>query len=186
MSRSRLSVITVGCLALLAMQGATARGQAGFGQMAAGATPSFRAPGSYQRVSGRDNPALKFFGGDQAMKYAPSGRSQPMPAPQPVQTGATAKPFSGIQQTSGVSPYLALDQLESQEGLPNYYLFVKPALDQNQMNQAEQVRYRRMQQQIRRATTAGIMPTSTSGGMPTTGHSSQFLNNGGYYPAVRK
>jgi hypothetical protein len=186
MSRIRLSLVTVGCSALMAMQAAAAWGQAGYGQMAVGATPNFHTPGSYERVSGRSNPALTFFGGAKARKYAPAGRSQPMPPPQPLQTGAMMKPYSGVQQTSGVTPYLALDQLETQEGLPNYYLYVKPSLDQSQMNQAQQVQNRRMQQQMRRATTAGIMPTGTSGGMPTTGHSSQFMNNGGYYPALRK
>ena len=109
-----------------------------------------------------------------------------MPAPQPVNTGATVKPYSGVQQTASITPYLALDQFEMQTGLPNYYLFVKPQLDQYSNDQAQQVQERRMQQQLRRATTAGIVPTGTSGGMPTTGHSTQFMNNGGYFPSVQR
>jgi hypothetical protein len=109
-----------------------------------------------------------------------------MPAPQPVQTAAYTKPHSGIPTGPSVTPYLALDQFETQNGLPNYYLYVKPQLDQSEMNQAQQMQNRRMQQQLRRASTAGILPRTTSGGMPTTGHSTQFMNNGGYYPGLQR
>lgn len=188
MSRLRISILTLGCSLGLGLSASLAHAQAGYGQSAGynpagGGAATFRNSGGYQRVSGRSNPALSFFGGGRAMQYASSGNSQAMPAPQPVQTAAYSKPYSGVQQPQqSVSPYLALDQLETGSGLPNYYMFVKPALDQNSMNQAQQVQYRRMQNQMRRATTAGIMPTSLSGGMPTTGHSTQFMNNGGYYP----
>jgi hypothetical protein len=186
MSIVRVS-LAAGCAVLAWTASGAAFGQAGYGQMTPGARPTFRAPGSYERVSGRSNPALNFFRGARPAVYTPpSFRSQQMPAPQPVQTAAYVKPHSGLPTGPSVTPYLALDQLETQNGMPNYYLYVKPQLDQSDMNQAQQMQNRRMQQQLRRASTAGILPRTTSGGMPTTGHSTQFMNNGGYYPGLQR
>lgn len=186
MSRQGIRPFALCCFTSLAFAGSIAYGQAGYGQMAAGAAPSFRMPGSYERVSGRDNPALRFFGGSRALATTPLAHTQQMPAPQPVHTAAYTKPYSAPQASPSVSPYLALDQLETQNGLPNYYLFVKPQLEQAATNQAQQLQNRRMQQQMRRASMGGIIPRSTSGGMPTTGHSTQFMNSGGYFPGLQK
>jgi hypothetical protein len=185
MSTHRIALTALACCTFAAFLGSAVHAQTGFATTAAGATPSFRAPGSYQRLSGRDNPALRYFGGSKALAYSSAGRSRPMPAPQPVQTAAVVKPFSGVQPASAVTPYLALDERESTTGLPNYYLFVKPQLDQQARNQIQQAQYRRLQQQMRMATAGGVVSRSLSGGMPTTGHSTQFMNNGGYYPGLR-
>jgi hypothetical protein len=182
----RLS-LALGCAVLAGTAGAKAFGQAGYGQVTQGARPTFRAPGTYERVSGRSNPALNFFSNSRRAAYtAPSFRHQQMPAPQPVQTAAYLKPHSGLPSGPSVSPYLALDQLETQNGLPNYYLYVKPQLEQSAMNQAQQMQNRRMQNQLRRASTTGILPRTTSGGMPTTGQSTQFMHTGGYYPGLQQ
>ena len=61
MSAVRVSLVSVACCAALALQSGMARGQTGFSQMAAGAVPQFRTPGSYQRVSGRDNPGAELL-----------------------------------------------------------------------------------------------------------------------------
>jgi hypothetical protein len=175
-------VAVVGSAALLC--GASARGQ-GYAAPTGGAAPSFRQPGSYQRVSGRSNPALTYYGGSPALAYLPAGRSQQLPAPLPVQTGAAVKPFTSVPQHPSVTPYLALEQRESDVGLPNYYLYVQPQLEQQTLNNVQQAQYRRLQQQMRRGTTGAIVPAGLSGGMPTTGHSTQFMNNGGYYPGLR-
>jgi hypothetical protein len=185
MSRLNHSILALGTFVGATLACGSVFAQGGYGQMTNGGAPTFRAPGSYQRVSGRSNPALEFFGGSRALQYSAAGRTVPMPLPQPVQTAAYQKPYSGLNRGPSISPYLALDQIETSQGLPNYYLYVKPQLDQASTNQAQQVQNRRLQKQMRRATTAGIMPTSTSGGMPTTGHSTQFLNNGGYYPGLK-
>jgi hypothetical protein len=179
--------LAMGCAVLAWTAGASAFGQAGYGQMTPGARPTFRAPGSYERVSGRSNPALSFFSRSRPAVYTPpSFRNQQLPAPQPVQTAAYLKPHSGQPSGPSVSPYLALDQLETANGLPNYYLYVKPQLEQSAMNQAQQMQNRRMQKQLRRASTTGILPRTTSGGMPTTGHSTQFMNIGGFYPDLQQ
>ena len=143
-------------------------------------------PGSYERVTGRNNPALTFFGGGRAMSYAPRpyATASTLPPQSSMQRVRVGKPFSGVQQSSGVSPYLGLDARESESGLPNYYQFVKPALDQQRTNQVQQAQYQRLQRQFR-TTAASVGATLPNGTMPTTGHSSQFMNNGGFYPQPR-
>jgi hypothetical protein len=191
MSRVFCSLIAVGCSAALSLSGSLAYGQAGYVPSTTNPAtrPFFRAPGSYQRVSGRNNPALAFFGGSRALEYAPQGGAQrrvaPQPAALPVQTVAAQKPFTTVPQNPIVTPYLGLNQLETADGLPNFYMYVKPQLDQYAVNQVQQAQYRRVQQEIRRSNPGVITPAGASGGMPTTGHSTQFMNNGGYYPGMK-
>jgi hypothetical protein len=140
-------------------------------------------PGSYERVSGRNNPAVNFFGGGrmvspQPKAYVPSNTLPPNTSMQRMRVG---KPFSSVQQSSGVSPYLGLDNRESESSIPNYYQFVKPALDQQRINQVQQAQYQRLNRQFR-TTAAAVGATLPNGSIPTTGHSTQFMNNGGYFP----
>ncbi len=142
--------------------------------------------GSYERISGRNNPALTYFGGSAAMAYASRPAATPLPAPLPVRTAPISKPFSGgVHQGSNLSPYLGLDGRESETGLPNYFLYVKPQLDQQRVNHVQQAQYRKLQQQVRTASAPGVV-TSPGGGIPTTGHSAQFMNGGGYYPTLTR
>jgi len=180
-------------LAMAAMAGlpyagtAVAQYPAGYSQIANGTVaPAVQAPSGYERVSGRNNPALTYYGGSPALAYASRARTAPMPASMPVRTTPIGKPFSGrVQQASNISPYLGLDARESETSLPNYFLYVKPQLDQQQVNQVQQAQYRKLQQQVRTASTPGVV-SSPSGGIPTTGHSSQFQNHGGYYPGLSR
>jgi len=127
------------------------------------------------------NPALRYFGGKNArtVYQQPASRQQP-PAPQPVQAARVSKPFNGTVRTSTITPYLNLDVRQSDVGLPNYYAFVKPQLEQQRTNRTQTQRMHRMQQQLRIASTPGIV--APGGGIPTTGHSTQFLNMGSYFP----
>jgi hypothetical protein len=180
MSVRSFSLAAVACLSLHAATHAQA--PAGYSQAATGTVPAMQQPAvSYERVSGRNNPAASYFGGSTAAAYAPRP-PRPVPSPQPVNIRPAAKPFSGVQQASTISPYLGLDARETESSLPNYFLYVKPQLDQQRMNHVQQAQYRQLQQQVRTAGAPGVV-TSPNGGIPTTGHSAQFMNNGGYYPA---
>ncbi|MCC6492088.1 MAG: hypothetical protein IT424_03600 [Pirellulales bacterium] len=137
----------------------------------------------YEQKTGVNNPASSFFGAGKHAYYTQPA-TVPVPAPVPVQTAPTAKPFAQVYQQPTISPYLALDVRESDSAIPNYFMYVRPLLDQQRMNQAQQVQYRRLQQQVRRTSAAGAV-TSANGGIPTTGHSAQFMNIGGYYPQAR-
>ena len=126
-------------------------------------------------------PALRYFGGKNAQTvYQQPAFHQQLPQPQPVQVARASKPFSGTVRTSTITPYLNLDVRQSAVGLPNYYAFVKPRLDQQRTNRKQTQRIQRMQRELRMASTPGIV--SPDGGIPTTGHSTQFLNMGSYFP----
>ncbi len=129
----------------------------------------------------RMNPALRYFGGKNAQTvYRQPAFRQQLPQPQPVHVARASKPFSSSVRSSTITPYLNLDVRQSTVGLPNYYAFVKPQLDQQRTNQRQARRMQRMQQDLRMASTPGIV--SPDGGIPTTGHSTQFLNMGSYFP----
>ena len=142
------------------------------------------APGSYERLTGRNNPALSYFGGSHVNHFQPRRPKTYQEASRPVATSPLAKPYSNLVQGSNVTPYLALD-VASGSGISNYYAFVRPQMDQFQMNQVQQAEYRRLQQQVRVASAGSTLVPGTNGGMPTTGHSTQFLNPSGYYPNPR-
>ncbi|RIK85523.1 MAG: hypothetical protein DCC67_03770 [Planctomycetota bacterium] len=155
-------------------------GGAAFGQGARGyATPASAAlPGpSYGQTNGLNNPASRYFGGGKHAVYAGPARARAVAAPAAT-TPRTAKPFSQVYQAPTVSPYLALDVRESDAAISNYFMYVKPQLDQQRLSAAEN---RRLQLQLRRAGAAGVAG-APSGGVPTTGNSGRFMNVGSYYP----
>lgn len=186
MTSRNLLLVTALVFAVQAPNFAQGQAPAGYTQLRdATVSPQAAPMGSYQRLTGQNNPALNYYGGGQALRYATAARPMPMPAPQPVQTAPLAKPFQNLQQTSGLSPYLALDYPESGVGALNFYSFVRPQMEQQRAQQIQQVQYQRMQQQLRVATAGAAIAPSPNGGMPTTGHSTQFQNHSGYYPTLR-
>ena len=139
---------------------------------------------------GMSTAASRYFGGGNTiMPHQPARR--PAPAPQPMDITGRGKPFHGLYRQPTLSPYLTLDLVNDDgTGLPNYYAFYQPQRQQQQANEAQEARIRRLQQQLSTATATGEIsrnPTSKnpSSGMPTTGTSSQFMNLGGYYPGLR-
>lgn len=138
-------------------------------------------PGSYLRLSGSFNPAMRYFGGAEAhgahlrpvqQRQVPSQRMQPT---------APGKPFEHAVRRATISPYLSLDLREAELGIPNYYAFVKPQLQQRRANQVQAAELQRLQQQLRTASAAGGILRNPAGGVPTTGTSTQFMNTGSYY-----
>ncbi len=137
-------------------------------------------------------PAMKYFGrglrasvaqpqaSHQVRRQAPIVRR----AYQPVENN---KPFQNVRQRSTISPYLALDALENNVGLPNYYLSVLPQLQQQEANDAKAIELRRLQQQVRTANAANQQGfNSPNGAVRPASYSSQFLNNGSYFPTLRR
>ena len=157
---------------------------AGYSQVSSQTAPPAVQTTSYERKTGRNNPALNFFGGAKNSTYAPQGRSVQPPPPVAVQTKPMGKPFSSYRASSTISPYLRLDYLETDTSTPNYYMFVTPAIDQTAVNRETRNENRALRSTVRQASAGGAV-TSPAGGIPTTGHSSQFMNGGGYYPMTR-
>ncbi len=134
------------------------------------------------RQSPWTSPAMRYFVGERRQPKLRRVPRQPMPLPQPVRVAQRTKPFSNLRRSPTISPYLALDQLQSEVGLPNYYAYVRPLMQQQEANQLQRSNLQRMERQLRAASATGIASGNPSGGMPTTGHSKQFLNTGGFFP----
>jgi hypothetical protein len=184
--RLLLSLIAVLSLSLHAAT-AIAQAPASYSQVTSGVVaPAIQPQSGYERISGRNNPALTYFGGSPTPVYTPRPQASPVPPPVPVRTAPIAKPFSGVQQAAAITPYLGLDAArETESSLPNYFMYVRPQLDQQRVNHIQHAQTRKLQQQVRTASAPGVV-TSPGGGIPTTGHSSQFMNSGGYYPALQR
>jgi len=129
-------------------------------------------------------PAMKYFGrGIRRPVIRPQARRQAPPTRRFQLQGG--KPFQNVNRGPTVTPYLQLDTLESSAGVPNYYSRVLPQIQQQQANQTQIAQLRRLQQQVRQANVTGAISNNRNGGVPTTGHSSQFLNVGGYFPTLK-
>ncbi|NOY40417.1 MAG: hypothetical protein GXP26_01085 [Planctomycetes bacterium] len=129
-------------------------------------------------------PAMEYFGKGLITSTTRQRARQQRPLPQPLQVAGT-KPFRNLQRGATISPYLGLDFRTSELSIPNYLAFVRPQQQQQLANKAQEAQVRRLKQQLRVATAQGIVSNNPSGGVPTTGHSAQFLNMGGYFPAAR-
>jgi len=133
-----------------------------------------------QKLDGFSTPARQYFGNRLPGTSSQQGVRRRLPAPRPLQLRGS-KPFESLQRPPTFSPYLNLNIRESELGLPNYYAFVRPLQQQQNANRKQAANLRKLQQQVRTATATGIVSNNPNGGVPTTGHSSQFLNLGGYF-----
>lgn len=128
---------------------------------------------------------LDFYGGTtsaRALAQLPSRPSTGMSSPPPVRQAP--KPFEGtVSNGPTVSPYMNLFHEESDEAPPNYFAYVRPALQQQQANRRAQQEFRTLERQVRNVSYAEAARNS-SGGVPTTGHGTRYLNTSRYYPST--
>ena len=72
---------------------------------------------------------------------------------------------------------------ESDEAPPNYFAYVRPALRQQEANRRAQLEFRSLERQVR-TVSYGEAVQNSSGGVPSTGHGTRYLNTSRYYPAA--
>ncbi|MGI9428179.1 MAG: hypothetical protein ACR2NM_05945 [Bythopirellula sp.] len=147
-----------------------------------------RAPAQQQSEPATANlstPALKYFGRGKHTSIPKPRSRRPAVLPQRIQYQG-GKPFQHTNRGPTITPYLQLDTLESSVGVPNYYSRVLPQIQQQQVTQAQAIQLQRLQQQIRLTGGTAAITGSRNGSVPTTGHSSQFLNVGGYFPTIER
>jgi hypothetical protein len=95
----------------------------------------------------------------------------------PSHAGSTTKPFESASQRPTVSPYLNLYREEDDESAPNYFAFVRPALQQQDANRRQQSEIQRLQRQLQRA--ANYTPASPAA--TASGSSARYLDTAHYY-----
>jgi hypothetical protein len=91
-----------------------------------------------------------------------------------------AKPFqSGYSPQGTISPYMNLFRDEDATELPNYYMFVRPQMEQQSINRNQQAELSRLHRQVQ--TVGTTRTTGFSGSATPTGHGTRFLNTAQYY-----
>lgn len=98
-------------------------------------------------------------------------------------SSARGKPFASRSQGSTVTPWLSMSDPFSNSG-HNYYTQVRPQLDQQRANQ-QAAAQARAQQQLGSITSHAPYDPQGSEAMTPTGHSSTYMNFGGYYPPAQ-
>jgi hypothetical protein len=134
--------------------------------------------------------ALGFYGGQSALATLNSLPRNTIY--QPAQFGSSqssqnlSKPFQNAADRPTMSPYLNLfrDDKGSQ-GIPNYYAFVQPQLEQQSAGERQQIQSERRERQNRSARSA---PAPQSGGTPQAGFSTSahFMDTAQFYGAWRR
>ncbi len=170
-----LRILCLGCLSMvLTVQ---ARAQV---QQASYTQPHYSA-GRVDRMT----PAMRYFGRGRQVPQAQRTSRRPAAAAQQVRPAA-GKPFEHVDRGPTVSPYLSLDMVQTNEGIPNYYSRVLPQIEQQEANAKQAAELRRLQQQLRLANAPGLNLKNRAAGVPTTGSSKQFMNRGSYFPTIQR
>ncbi len=97
---------------------------------------------------------------------------------QAVAGRAVSKPFADVDRPPTLSPYLNLDVIESEQGLPNYHAWVRPQVRQRR----ERLQAQRQRARVAAASQRGT--ASTAAAAPASTEDSQFLNMGNYFPGL--
>ncbi len=98
-------------------------------------------------------------------------------------------PFSNIQQSPTVSPYLNLLSSQQRTGLPAYQTLVQPILQQQQQSAFQQGQIQRLQnQQSALSHGAGLANPArgASSAIRGTGHVTAFMDTSHYYPRFQQ
>jgi hypothetical protein len=95
----------------------------------------------------------------------------------------SGKPFAGRSQSSPVNPWLSMSEPFSNSG-HNYYTNVRPQLEQQRANQQAAAQARAQQQLGSIMAQPPYDPQGSQTVMPT-GHSSVYMNYGGYFPPAQ-
>jgi len=102
------------------------------------------------------------------------------PHPQPL-FQQTIKPFETYQPETTISPYLNLYRDEDDvRTMPNYFTFVRPQLEQLEINRAQQRELQQLRSQLRKVGTPAA-PRYQSGGIPVGGTAARYMDTAQFY-----
>jgi hypothetical protein len=142
-------------------------------------------PSAEPAITTPSRQAVTFYGGRSALaarSEAPrSTVSAQSTAPPPSRRGG--KPFQNATNRPALSPYLNLFREEKNTtGIPNYYAFVQPQLEQEATSQRQQIQSQRRERQGQTAADAQPGVAAQSG----TGTSAHFMDTAQFYSAWRR
>jgi hypothetical protein len=121
---------------------------------------------------------------------APQYQSTPSYSGPSSPTVSTEKPFSGYRSAPAISPYMGLYQFNTDPGVNNYYAYVRPALDQLQVNRQLEWQNQALQSSLLNSSGSPNTPVGSPTGAPIQSSSiggsgappSFYMNFRNYYP----
>lgn len=141
--------------------------------------------GTPSRVTQQTAHILNFYGSRSALNTL-NRIPRPPVATRSYPSRQQPKPFSAVTyERPTVSPYLNLYREDVGNAAPNYYAFVRPQIQQQRFAQNQQYALRNMTRQLQAASTQAGNMYGRNAGVPVTGHSTRFMNHGGYYSFAR-
>jgi hypothetical protein len=96
------------------------------------------------------------------------------------------KPFQWTPQRPTISPYLQLYREGLDDTLPNYFAFVLPQIEQQELLHRQQLELARIGQQLQAASRFASHPAAGAGALsaPPQNYQARFMNTGGYFSGV--
>lgn len=94
-----------------------------------------------------------------------------------------SKPFANVQRQPTLSPYLNLLRNDGEDvgGLPNYFAFVRPMLDQQQANRRTNRQIQGLGSEMQAVNRQLAHQPSEASILRPTGHQTVFMNHSHYY-----
>lgn len=86
------------------------------------------------------------------------------------------KPFSHVTDSPTLSPYLNLYREQSDEAIPNYYAFVRPQQQQNELNRKQALQLQKLSRQVRQVQYTSPVSDGVGGRFNNTGRFYQSWN----------
>lgn len=145
-----------------------------------GATPAVYAQPA---AANQARQALGFYGRSSTPSQLP--RRAPIQPSGPRPMRRQTKPFQNIERDPAISPYLNLDRNEDDaQGVPNYFTFVRPQLEQLQTNRMQQREIQQLRGQLQGMSSVNG-PQYQATGSAGTGASARFMDTAQFYGGLR-
>jgi len=94
---------------------------------------------------------------------------------------APVKPFSNLQRSPTISPYLNLGRDDGLDTLPNYFSLVRPQLEQQAINRQQNRRLQSLGRDVQQIQQSAFDPAGSEQ-IRATGHTTRFLNTLQFFP----
>lgn len=135
------------------------------------------------QVTNQTRQALGFYGGASARAtLSQFPRRTPIQPSAPRVVRRQTKPFQNIERDPTISPYLNLDRDDDEsQGVPNYFTFVRPQIEQLQTNRMQQRDIQQLRGQLQSMSSTVVAPqyqTSRPAGASTP---ARFMDTAQFY-----
>jgi hypothetical protein len=141
----------------------------------------------YSRTPAQMHRPVNIYGGSMARQTM----SQ-FPRRAPIQAGAKrsvrrpAKPFTGYEHEPTLSPYLILDDDEDDtQNVPSYFTQIRPRLEQQQTNRAQQREIQQLRGQLQTISGGGGAPLYEASRAAGMGSPARYMDTAQFYGGMR-